>query len=102
MKTAVTVVCHIDLRHLGETWESISAKDDFDNIQKAIKNNGLQSSSIRTKSTALVVMHLPKDEKPFADIIYLCNKAHYPYKTLWLDADGQWQQGSVAELPEKI
>lgn len=94
IKQMVTVIFHFDLMHIAVG--SRCSSDEMraiQEIQSSTENAGLIGSTIRGQSEVSLVLLLPKDEKTLGDLIYWCGYGKFSYKTLWLNAVGDWRDG---------
>lgn len=90
----ITVVFSIDLTSI-QFGKSCSTEQSraIAAIRDSLKNTPLTGSTFQDCSEVALVLALPDNEKTLGLLIYWCDFAKIPYKTLWLNAVSEWRDG---------
>ena len=89
----ITVVFSIDLTRiqLGKSCSTEQSRA-IAAIQDSLKNTRLTGSTFQDRSEVALVLTLPDNEKTLGLLIYWCDFAKIPYKTLWLNDVAEWRE----------
>jgi len=102
MSAEITVVFCVDLSSCSSNSTSWDQSQAIEAIEKTLKDAGLRASYLNRSGENHTVLQLPCHAQVLSAVLYSCETAGIPYKTLWLNDVAQWHEGGKNDEPVKL